>query len=97
MNTLRKLLLWVTSFGLLGGFFTSLLAQYLVPKFNAPISGVYAQCDCASVTLGTAASMFHWTLIGMFIGAAVGLVLGLVGAMAREKKPDAPPAAAKPS
>jgi hypothetical protein len=90
MNAFRKLLLWITSGGLVGAFLSSLLAQYLVPKFNAPISGVYAQCDCASVTLGTAASMFHWTLIGLLVGAATGLVLGLIGAMAREKKPDVP-------
>ncbi|MGO9829436.1 MAG: hypothetical protein ACLPJH_04805 [Myxococcaceae bacterium] len=96
MNAFRKLLLWVTSGGLLGGLVTSLAAQYLVPKFNAPISGVYAQCDCASVTLGTAASMFHWTLIGTVAGAAVGLLLGVFGAMAREK-PEKPPASAKPS
>ncbi len=91
MNAFRKLLLWVTTGGLLGGLVTSLAAQYLVPKFNAPISGVYAQCDCASVTLGTAASMFHWTLIGTLVGSAVGLVLGVLGAMASEKKPAAPP------
>jgi hypothetical protein len=91
MNAFRKLMLWVTSFGLLGGFLASLLAQTLVPKFNAPMSGVYAQCDCASVTLGTAASMFHWTLIGIILGAAAGLVLGLVGAMAKQKPKDAPP------
>lgn len=90
MNTFRTLLLWITSGGLTGSFLSSFVAQYLVPKFNAPISGVYAQCDCASVTLGTSASMFHWTLIGLLVGAAAGLVLGLIGAMAREKKPDAP-------
>jgi hypothetical protein len=94
MNAFRTLLLWITSGGLTGALLSSLIAQYLVPKFNAPISGVYAQCDCASVTLGTAASMFHWTLIGLLVGAATGLVLGLIGAMAREKKPDAP---AKPA
>jgi hypothetical protein len=87
MNTFRTLLLWTTSGGLAGGFLSSLIAQYLVPKFNAPISGVYAQCDCASVTLGTAASMFHWTLIGLLLGATAGLVVGVIGAMAREKKP----------
>jgi hypothetical protein len=90
MNAFRTLLLWNTSGGLTGAFLSSIIAQYLVPKFNAPISGVYAQCDCASVTLGTAASMFHWTLIGLLVGAATGLVLGLIGAMAREKKPAAP-------
>ncbi len=96
MNAFRKLLLWVTSGGLLGALVTSLAAAYLVPKFNAPISGVYAQCDCASVTLGTAASMFHWTLIGTLVGAAVGLVVGVLGAMAGEKKPaDPPPASTK--
>ena len=93
MNTFRKLLLWITSGGLLGGLLGSLLAQYLVPKFNAPISGVYAQCDCASVTLGTAASMFKWNFVGSLVGAATGLVLGLIGAMAREKKHDAAPPA----
>jgi len=98
MNTMRKVLLWVTSGGLVGGLVTSLAAEYLVPKFNAPISGVYAQCDCASVTLGTAASMFHWTLLGTLAGAGGGLVLGILGAMAREKQQDAPPpASAKPS
>jgi len=90
MNTFRTLLLWITSCGLAGSFASSFIAQWFVPKFNAPISGVYAQCDCASVTLGTAASMFHWTLIGLLVGAATGLVLGLIGAMAREKKPAAP-------
>ncbi len=94
MNAFRTLLLWITSGGLLGAFLSSVTAQALVPKFNAPISGVYAQCDCASVTLGTAASMFHWTLIGLALGAVTGLVLGLIGAMAREKKPAAP---AKPA
>ena len=94
MNAFRTLLLWITSGGLTGAFLSSIIAQYLVPKFNAPISGVYAQCDCASVTLGTAASMFHWTLIGLLGGAATGLVLGVIGAMAREKKPAAP---AKPA
>ncbi|MGO8968807.1 MAG: hypothetical protein ACLQDQ_04475 [Myxococcaceae bacterium] len=98
MNAFRKLLLWVTSGGLVGGLVTSLAAEFLVPKFNAPISGVYAQCDCASVTLGTAASMFHWTLIGTLAGAAVGLLLGILGAMASEKQPAAPPpASGKPS
>jgi len=86
MNAFRKVLLWVTSGGLLGGLGSSLAAEFLVPKFNAPISGVYAQCDCASVTLGTAASMFRWTLIGTLVGCAVGLVLGVLGAMAKEKK-----------
>jgi len=94
MNAFRKLLLWVTSGGLLGGLGTSLAAEFLVPKFNAPISGVYAQCDCASVTLGTAASMFRWTLIGTLVGCAVGLVLGVLGAMATEKKADASPKSA---
>ena len=89
MNTMRKVLLWVTSGGLVGGLVTSLAAEYLVPKFNAPISGVYAQCDCASVTLGTASSMFRWTLFGTMVGAFVGLLLGIITAMAREKKPDA--------
>ncbi len=89
MNTMRKVLLWVTSGGLVGGLVTSLAARYLVPKFNAPISGVYAQCDCASVTLGTAASMFRWTLFGTMVGAFVGLLLGIIAAMSREKKPDA--------
>lgn len=93
MNAFRKLLLWITTGGLVGGFLSSLLAEYLVPKFNAPISGVYAQCDCASVTLGTAASMFRWEFIGTLAGAATGLVLGLIGAMAREKKAEPPPAA----
>jgi hypothetical protein len=94
MNAFRTLLLWITSGGLAGGFVSSFIAQHLVPKFNAPISGVYAQCDCASVTLGTASSMFHWTLIGLLLGAATGLVLGIIGAMAREKKPEVP---AKPA
>jgi len=89
MNVLRKLLLWVTCCGLLGGLVTSLAAKYLVPKFNAPISGVYAQCDCASVTLGTAASMFHWTLFGTLGGCVLGLLLGVFSAMAGEKKPEA--------
>lgn len=93
MNAFRKLLLWITTGGLVGGFLSSLLAEYLVPKFNAPISGVYAQCDCASVTLGTAASMFRWQFIGTLAGAATGLVLGLIGAMAREKKAEPPPPA----
>jgi hypothetical protein len=96
MNAFRTLLLWITSGGLAGCFLSSFIAQSLVPKFNAPISGVYAQCDCASVTLGTASSMFHWTLIGLLVGAVAGLVLGLIGAMAREKKPDAP-APSKPA
>jgi hypothetical protein len=94
MNAFRKLLLWVTSGGLLGALLGSLLGQFFVPKFNAPISGVYAQCDCASVTLGTAAAMFKWNLIGLLLGALVGLVLGLIGAMAA-KKQDAPAASAK--
>jgi hypothetical protein len=91
MNAFRKLLLWVAGGGLLGGFCSSLLGDFLVPKFNAPISGVYAQCDCASVTLGTAGAMFKWTVFGMLIGAVAGLVLGLLGTMAREKKVDAKP------
>jgi fluoride ion exporter CrcB/FEX len=89
MNAFRKLLLWITTGGLVGGLLSSLLGEFLVPKFNAPISGVYAQCDCASVTLGTAASMFRWSLIGTLLGCALGLVVGLIGAMAREKKPEA--------
>jgi hypothetical protein len=89
MNALRKLLLWLTSGGLFGGLGTSLAARYLVPKFNAPISGVYAQCDCASVTLGTASSMFTWTFIGTVSGALVGLVLGVLSVMGGGKK-DAP-------
>jgi len=97
VNAFRRLMLWVTSGGLLGGLVTSLAAEYLVPKFNAPISGVYAQCDCASVTLGTAASMFHWTFMGTLAGAVVGLVMGILGSMAREKKPSAPPPASPPS
>jgi ABC-type amino acid transport system permease subunit len=97
MNAFRKLLLWVTSGGLLGGLVGALGGQFFVPKFNAPISGVYAQCDCASVTLGTAAAMFRWTLIGTILGALGGLVVGLIGAMAREKKPDAPPPASSKS
>lgn len=92
MNAFRKLLLWITTGGLVGGLLSSLMAEYLVPKFNAPISGVYAQCDCASVTLGTAASMFRWSLIGTLVGSTTGLVLGLIGAMAREKKAEPPPA-----
>ena len=94
MNAFRTLLLWITSGGLLGSLLSSVIAKRLVPEFNAPISGVYAQCDCASVTLGTAASMFRWTLIGLAVGAVAGLVLGLISAMAREKKHDAP---AKPA
>lgn len=90
MNAFRTLLLWITSGGLAGSFLSSVLGKSLVPKFNAPISGVYAQCDCASVTLGTAASMFTWTMVGLLVGALGGLVLGLIGAMAREKKPAEP-------
>ena len=95
MNTFRKLLLWITTGGLVGGLLSSLMGEFLVPKFNAPISGVYAQCDCASVTLGTAAAMFRWNVIGTLVGCTTGLVLGLIGAMAREKKVE-PPAAASP-
>jgi hypothetical protein len=95
MNALRKLLLWLTSGGLVGGFTASLAARYLVPKFNAPISGVYAQCDCASVTLGTASSMFTWTFIGTIGGALLGLVLGVLGAMGGGKKQETPPASPK--
>lgn len=91
MNAFRKFLLWMTSGGLLGGLVTSVCARYLVPKFNAPISGVYAQCDCASVTLNTAASMFSWTLIGTLVGALGGGVLGVFAAMTA--KPKEPPAA----
>ena len=43
---------------------------------------------------GTAASMFRWTLIGTLVGCAVGLVLGVLGAMATEKKADASPKSA---
>jgi hypothetical protein len=97
MNAFRKVLLWITSGGLLGALVGAVGGQFFVPKFNAPISGVYAQCDCASVTLGTAAAMFKWVLIGILLGGVGGLVLGLIGAMAREKKSDAPPAASAKS
>jgi len=89
MNALRKVLLWITSGGMIGGFTASLAARFLVPKFNAPISGVYAQCDCASVTLGTATSMFTWTLVGTLGGALVGVVLGVMGALGSKSKPSA--------
>jgi len=97
MNAFRKVLLWITSGGLLGALVGAVGGQFFVPKFNAPISGVYAQCDCASVTLGTAAAMFKWVLIGILLGGVGGLVLGLIGAMAREKKSDVPPAASAKS
>lgn len=93
MNALRKVLLWITSGGMIGGFTASLAARFLVPKFNAPISGVYAQCDCASVTLGTATSMFTWTLVGMLVGALVGVILGVMGALGGKAKPSAAPPA----
>jgi hypothetical protein len=91
MNAFRKFLLWMTSGGLFGGLLSSVCARYLVPKFNAPISGVYAQCDCASVTLNTASSMFSWTLIGTLAGALGGVVLGAFASMTARPKVPAPP------
>jgi ABC-type nitrate/sulfonate/bicarbonate transport system permease component len=95
MNTLRKLLLWMTSGGLLGGFFSSLVARSVAPTFYAPISKQVSAtlCDCAAAALA-AESMFRWTFIGIISGMVVGLVLGLLAAMAREKKPDAAPPSA---
>jgi hypothetical protein len=94
MNALRRVLLWISVGGLVGGLAGSLLGLFFVPKFNAPISGVYAQCDCASVTLGTASAMFKWTLGGMVAGVVVGLVLAVLGAMGAKRKEE--PAAGPP-
>ncbi len=100
MNALRKVLLWVTSGGLLGAFLGSLITKGIAPKVYAPISKQVSAtlCDCAAAALA-ADAMFQWTSIGILVGAVTGLVLGLIAAMAsRGKKPDATAdASAKPT
>jgi hypothetical protein len=89
MNAVRKLLFWVTSGGLLGGFIGSLVTRSIAPTLYAPISKRVSAtlCDCAAASL-TADAMFRWTCIGIIVGAVGGLLLGVFAAMA--KKPAAP-------
>lgn len=96
MNAFRKLMLWVTSGGLLGGFVGALVTRSIAPTFYAPISKKVSAtlCDCAAASL-TADAMFRWTFIGIIAGAVGGLLLGLFAAMAKKKPADAPPASAK--
>lgn len=94
MHALKMFLLFVLGGAPLGATAASFVAPPLVKMRYAPSGEAAALCNCKDVADKMVASLFQAQLIGLVIGAALGLILFVMlwraGKLRKPKRPAAP-------
>lgn len=96
MHALKMFLLFVLGGAPLGATAASFVAPPLVKMRYAPSGEAAALCNCKDVADKMVASLFQAQLIGLVIGAALGLILFVMLWRAGKLRKPKPPAAPKP-
>jgi hypothetical protein len=100
MATFKRLSVFMAVFALLGVVGVTLVTPSIVGWYNAPGAGG-AMCNCAEMARSTAATIIQTQLVGLGLGALLGLMLGMV-ILQRQKQhalaaaPASPPPATPP-
>ena len=100
MRVVRAVVWWALWGALVGTWLGALVARTWVPWFNAPSSGVIAQCACEPLTISTISHTLSTEFIGMVVGVVLFVALAIVFGAGRRKAepptPATPPASAGP-
>lgn len=96
METFKRVVAFLLGGAILGNILAVVSARGFLPWDNTPAMG-QALCSCPEVTKNTIDAMIRWQLVGAAIGAAAGLLVGILVLRTRNRPPPMSAAGSPPA